>query len=671
MMPIQGLGQMARVALPAIWLFFATLPALTQGEPAPGLAPVDAFHPDPRPDATPLYGGRASVHVSSLPASLCYPIESSAVTRRILGEVHESLLSRDWETFEYQPRLVTAWVAEDMLVLTDSSAAQHGDSVVDVLVRDPRAGGQVAARVIYGQVEVESEVYRVTPSSKDSALARPLDVACGDVARLERGAVMTFTLRDDVVWHPYLPEGGKEIAGHALDADDVLFSWSLFANPEVDCDAKRYAFQEVTRGERVDDRTVRFFFEGQYFDALDTLGQGLTILPAHVYDLHDADNPDYDPRATAAQQAKFLNEHSANRQWVGLGPYRVTEYGAEWIQAERFDDYFDPANGGYLDGIRWRYLDDSAALTALWNGELDYFERLTSADYFGAATQKPSFTERFYKGYHYLGTYDHTSWNLTRPQLAEKAVRRALAHAFDFDAYRKNTYRGLARQVTGPFPYDSPSYDHSVAPLSFDPDLAGELLADAGWYDRDGNGIVDKDGADLVIDFMIPAGNGASEALGLTLQESLARIGVKLRITSYEWATFVERFRKRDFDAANVSRTASFESDAEPMWHSKWGAVGVSGSNSSGVREPELDALIEAAQHELDFGKRQALRRAMHRLLYDLQPFLFGLNVPAKFAMTKRLFGYQNFALDPGYSIRRWYFLDPSEPGTRATRLAK
>ena len=58
----------------------------------------------------------------------------------------------------------------------------------------------------------------------------------------------------------------------------------------------------------------------------------------------------------------------------------------------------------------------------------------------------------------------------------------------------------------------------------------------------------------------------------------------------------------------------------------------------------------------------------MHRRIYeDIQPYLFMYNVPNKFGMSRRLRGFQTVAIDPGYVIRRWYFWDPEEPGTRKT----
>ena len=684
MMSTKGLGPKARfaslLALPLLTL--APLGAGQSDGLEAGSVPVDVFHPDnqPGPDGarpaqpTPVYGGRVTLHLASLPKHMNYVTENSAVTRRMLYEVHESLLIQDWEHHDMRPRLVTSWDAEDMLVLNAGAEAKYGSAVVDVNVKDRSTDEdrQKAAKVVYGRVEDRGDYYAVVPVSKGAALGEPIEVAREDVESLQQGTVFTFYLRSDVTWHPYSRTvGGEEVTieGHKLDADDVMFSWRLYENPRVDCDEKRFAFQKVTRGEKIDEQTVRFFFEEQYYAAIETLGVTMTILPTHVYDLSDPDNPQHDPAASADDQAVFLNEHPANRDWVGLGPYRVTEFSDQWVEAERFWDYFDQDNSGYVDEIVWRYIDDdNAAMNALLNGELDYFERVKSSDYFGEATKKSSFTDTYYKGYRYLGTYGYTGWNTYQPQLKEKVVRQALAHAFDFDEYLRTNYKNLARQVTGPFPFESAAYDHSIEPYPYDVDLAIEMLEDAGWYDRDGDDVIDKDGIALEIDFAMPSGNDASKNLGLKMQESFAEIGVKLDIVSYEWATFLDKLKKRELDSANLAWVPSLESDPEALWHSKWGEFDRQGSNNSGVMEPELDRLIRAGQRELDFEKRQAIWQEMHRYIYDLQPYLFGYNVPSKFAMAKRLRGYQSVAIDPGYVLRRWHFVSLDEPGTRPTR---
>jgi peptide/nickel transport system substrate-binding protein len=638
---------------------------------------VDSFHPDNQPDANgarpaapePVYGGRVIVHLSSMPENINYAIENSAVTRRMLYEVHESMLLQDWETFEFVPVLVEKYESEDMLVLVNGAEGRYGDAAVKVRVKDTEASeddAQKDAFVLYGIVEEGDGFYIISPLSRGSALMDAVKVPAADVESRHRGTVLTWYLRDDVIWHPT-----ETVSGHKLDADDVLFSWGVYYNPKIDCDEKRFQWLKVTRADKVDDLTVRFFFENQYFKAVPTLGTDMTILPSHVLNLADPDNPDHDPDASEDRQAKYFNDHPNNRLFIGLGPYRVTEFTQQWIQAERFDDYFDPENSGYFDTIRWRHIDDVSSFTALLNGELDFFGRVKSAEYFGEATQKASFTDQFYKGYFYLGTYGYTGWNTLRPHLKEKVVRQALAHCIDFDEYLDTNYTGLARQITGPVVFDSPAYPHDLESFSYDPELAEEMLEDAGWYDRNGDGVIDKDGVELVIEFMMPSGNKASENLGQKMQESFAEVGVKLNLAQYEWATFLDRLKSRDFDGCNLAWVSPLESDPEQLWHSKWGRPDARGSNNSGVMEPVLDKMIRAIQREIDVDKRMEIWGDLHRFIYDHQPYLFGFNVPTKFAMSKRIRGIKTVAIDPGYVLRDWYFTSLKEDGTRLTRVKK
>jgi peptide/nickel transport system substrate-binding protein len=632
----------------------------------PGPRPVDVFNPDmvEGEELTPLYGGRVIIHTPSLPENLCYPIENSAYTRRWLREVHESLLLRDWEYLDYGPSVAKSWIVEDMLVLVNGAESRYSGAKL-LRVKPQGEEEQSEAFVLFGEVSETPTGWRVEPKTEGgSALGAETLVSADDVSSVQQGSVFTFQLREDAIWHP-----AEGISGHALDARDVYFSWSIYANPGVDCDEKRYLFEKMTACEIIDAYQVRFFYESQYFGALASLAEDLTLLPSHIYDLSDPDNPAYDAQATESDQALAVNENPHNTMWVGLGPYRVTEWTQQWVQAERFDDYFDEERPGYFDAIRWRYIDDdSASFQALLNGELDFFKRVKSADYFGAATEKEEFTESFYKGYMYDGSYGYTGWNTLRPHLSDKRVRQALAHAFNSSEYLINNYRNLARQVTGPFPFSSPAYNHDVKPYPYDPDKARSILEDAGWYDRNGDGVVDRDGVELVVEFMMPSGNEASKNLGLVMQEQFAEIGVKVNIVQFEWATFLERFKSRDFDGANLAWVPDLESDPEPLWHSKWGDPEKRGSNSSAVRETELDALIAKGQVELDFEKRQGIWKEIHTFLYDHQPYLFGFNVPRKFAMSKRIRGFQMFAIDPSFSIRRWHFTDLAEPGTRTTR---
>ncbi len=488
-----------------------------------------------------------------------------------------------------------------------------------------------------------------------------------DVESIERGSVFTFHLRPGVRWHD----------GHPFDANDVAFSWRIYANPGVDCGERRSSFLKFVKVEVTDFLTVRFTAGHPYYNALDTLGD-MCILPAHLYDLADPDNVEGQKKRAADPawkpsdeiEAEYVNRNPHNREWVGLGPYKLARWTADGLEAVRYDGYFDPKNAGYVDEIRWRAIPgDEAAFQAALNGELDFYPRMSADDYFGSSTQATAFTDRLYKGYFYTSDYWYVGWNLYRPQLADVRVRRALAMLFDFDEFKRTFYKGLAVQVTGPGSMYAPGYDRELTPLPFDPTKAKTLLDEAGWIDHDGDGVRDKDSAPLEIELLAQPNNKVSTAFGAKFQENLARVGVRLKITALEMAALVERRGKRDFDAVALAWSPPLESDPEQIWGSRAGAKEVTSSNFVGFQDSAADELIGRGQRELDPGKRAAIWRELHRRIYELQPYLFCFNPPRKFAMNKKIRGFQSVPLSPNYVVRRWYYPEGT-PGTRATLAA-
>lgn len=585
----------------------------------PGPVSVDAFHPERERSSRPSRGGDLVVHVPALPRSLNYMIESSSTARRILNELHEPLLRRDWESWEWTGVLAERWTVEDVLRVV------------------PGAG---PARI--GRVRREGDDYLVVGADA-AGRATSEAVPARDVVRLDRDTAWTFHLRPGVRWHD----------GHALDVGDVLFSYSCYRNPEVRCDRKRYLFEKLESAEAVGERAVRFVFKEPYFLAASVFDDSFTILPAHLYDLSDPDHPEHDS-TSAEQQGRAVNESAHNRAWVGLGPYRVVSWEGERLACARFEDYFDPDRAGWVDAITWRAVrDPSAAFQAFLEGELDFFEWLTTDQLFGPETRSEAFLERGYTGWFYTPYVGYTAWNTRREQLADARVRRALGLAFDWDGFARDWYRGLALRATGEQYYPTDNYDRTLAPLPFDLEESAALLAAAGWYDRDQDGYVDRDGERLSIALNYPAGNATSEAFGLRFQELLKVVGVELELAPLEFAALSKAVGERDFDAVALGWVLDFESDPEPVWHSRW-SQGDS-ANRAGLADDQVDALIESVQRELDPAARAALLHRLQARLHELQPVQFGLYVPRRFAMARKLRGVQLFALDPGYSLRRWW----------------
>ena len=548
---------------------------------AAGPVQPDLFHPDHQPRdgvrpemPEPRRGGRVIVHLAAMPRHLNLMTENSSYVRWMLREVHEFLMLRDWETWEHVPRLAEDVFLEDTVVLADDST-------------------------IFGETREEGDDLVVRPVSPDNPLTEERRIPKTEVKALARETVVTMNLHA-AKWHD----------GHAFDADDVYFSWLCYKNPTVDCEDSRDKVGKITSAEVLGEQRIRFFFEEPYFLALDVFTD-LTIIASHRYNLSDPDNPDFEEGTDplGREQGLYVNEHELNLNWLGLGPYRITDLNEQFIEAQRFDDYFDPERAGFVDAIRWRHIASSdAAKAAVLNGEIDFWMRMLSEDYFGEFTRKPEFLENYYKGYYYVPSTQYISWNMRLPMFAERDVRRALGHCFDWDEYLRTTARGLGVRVTGTAFYLSRDYDHSIEPLAYDLERAEELLDDAGWYDRDGDGIRDKDGQPFEFDFLVSAGMTASERQALKLQENLAKVGVKMNIVARDWAAFIERIKQKDFDVFGLGWTLDVENDLFPLWHSVDETKNLRGSNYPGLADEEVDGLIEAIQRELDPDVRENAR---------------------------------------------------------------
>ena len=609
-----------------------------------------------------------------------YATENSSYTRRMLYETHETLLQQDWEEHGAAALPGRGLVGRGHAG-PGRGRVRRGDGLSQLVpVRNEGAAEgapeQIERSVVYGVVTEEDGGWRVTAEAPGNPIAAvgSIVVPRDAVERVERGTVFHFRLRDGVLWHP---TEGHPAGSQALDARDVEFSWSIYANPAVDCDEKRFQFEKITGCEVLDDLNLRFFYEGQYAFAEGTIGFSMTILPSHVYDLADPDNVAYEEEFTLEQQGEFINNHPANMMWVGLGPYRVTAWTDAYVEAERFADeagkslYFDDARAGYVDTIRWRVIeDDETAMNALLNGELDFFERVKSEDYFGARTRSETFTEGFYKGFKYGGSYGYTGWNLFRPQLRDVEVRKAIELVFDFEGVPAGELQGTGQPGDRTLPVQQRRLQPRRAGPARRPRAGPRAarcrrLVRPGWRRRSRQGrrpAVHRPQLPLWKRRLeeLRAGAARGPRRGAA-DRADPRAG--LEPGHLPGPHQEARLRRLQPGLGPGPRVRSGAAVAQQV-----GAEDIESSNHSGVQDPVLDELILAGQKELDFEKRRLIWQQMHERIYDeVVPYIFMYNVPRKFAMNKQLRGVQIVAPDPGYVIRRWHYVDPEVAGTRAT----
>lgn len=433
----------------------------------------------------------------------------------------------------------------------------------------------------------------------------------------------TFHLRDDVKFSDGVP----------MTAHDVKFSFDKVMDPKVDAPYLRNYFVDITGCEVLDDYTVRFTCNKPYYRHLVMIG-GLYVLPRHIYGEGD------------------FNNHPNNRAPVGSGKYALESWETgQRITLVRNPHYWGSAEKGwpYFEKIVYAIIpDDNTAFQVLSRGDLDFMSM--PPDLFVRRANTPRFREQFNRFAYYRPAYNYIGWNLRKPMFKDRETRLALAMLLDRELLRDEIYYGQAVIISGNFMPGTPEHNAALQPVLFDPDRARTLLAEAGWGDEDGNGILDRDGAPFHFDAATTNQNPLAEKVLTIFKEELARAGIDMTIRPMEWASLLERVDKREFDAILMGWSMPPDPDPYQVWHSSQVDAG---SNYVGFVNGESDRVIEDARVSFDRDTRIALYHRFQEILHEEQPYLFLLAPKVLAAGDKRLHGIRVYPF--GIDQREWF----------------
>jgi len=394
----------------------------------------------------------------------------------------------------------------------------------------------------------------------------------------------------------YLPKNAKFSNGDPIKSDFILKSIERYRN------LSPYAedFAVVDRVEIVDDYTAKIILKepAPYLWAVLTTVYGALV------------NTDV---------ASKVGPEVFNREPIGSGPYKVKE----WVRGSHVtlvrNDFYvtnipfvkNKGPNPYIDEIIIRFIpEDVTRIAELEAGRVDIVRDVPLADV-KRLKENPNIVlyETLSPGIHYIMV------NVKKPPLDDVRVRKAIMIAINRDEIAQI----LENTVLPWYSFLSPSqlcYNESIEKLaealySYSIDKAKKLLAEAGWVDTDGDGIVDKDGKPLTLTLLSAVDDPALKKAAPLIQAQLAKIGIKVDIKEYTYDYVRSQTREWNFELA--LRRFSW-ADPDILIYLVHSTIG-----NYTYSNPQVDRLLEEGRVISDFKARtEVYSRAQQILLEDL-----------------------------------------------------
>jgi peptide/nickel transport system substrate-binding protein len=340
------------------------------------------------------------------------------------------------------------------------------------------------------------------------------------------GRTYTFHLRDGV----------KFSDGTPFNAEAVIFNLKRWVGDEMFSSLSSYEIEDM---QAVDPLTVRVTFKrGDYSLLIEqSYPRPVRFLsPASVE--QDPGNP----------KGRFTGP-------VGTGPWMVETY----VKEEGYTLVPNPHYWGErpkIDRLRFKVVSDAQArVMALRSGEVD----IIGGELVGKIPIE-SIPELMADPEFEVHTKDTLcshllAFNNDAGKFGDRRLRLAVSLAIDKKAITESLFDGIGEVADGLFqrgvPYATPQNNHGYPG---DPERARALLDELGYVDADGDGVRERGGERLELNFTLSAAEFPEwKPLGEFIQSQLSQVGIKVNLNILDRNGYLETTqRSRKFDIALI-----------------------------------------------------------------------------------------------------------------------
>lgn len=487
----------------------------------------------------------------------------------------------------------------------------EGGEFLEVFEAQPKKMTPYLYQDVYGRRVIEDLVCECLGSLDPETLA------------LRQGLAEAWQYAPDGMWlRVKINDRARFSDGMPVTAEDVKFTFEWVMDPRMDTERFRASLNMIDHIEVISDKVAEVHFkEPQFLNKMHAL-QSLPIIPRHFYSRF---TPDQFNQSTGLL--------------MGSGPYRmeIIDPDNQWSPPQdiiliRNENYW-----GHKPPIRrqrFTVIDDNIARLTNYENGMGHMIR-ASPDQFRTKSADRKFMSRNHaeQWTNMRSGFSFIAWNCGERNgkptpFADKRVRRAMTHLIDRKRVLRDFYYGYGELALSPFPPKSPQNAPDIEPIPFDVERAKALLDEAGWIDRDGNGVRENEaGEEFEFAFTYATGSTLSPKIAKYLKDQCATVGIRMEEAVVDWSIYGDIQDERNFDAITMMWSHSLpESDPFQVWHSE--SSKNRGDNFAQYNNPEVDRLIELGRQTLDDDERMKIWHEVNRLIYDDQPYMFMVNAP-------------------------------------------
>jgi peptide/nickel transport system substrate-binding protein len=394
---------------------------------------------------------------------------------------------------------------------------------------------------------------------------------------------------DGLTYTFYLEQGVNFHDGTPFNADAVKFSFDRLIDPDTGSGFfGDYAM--IDSIEVIDDSTVEFTLKYPHAPFL----RRLAMTEAGIVS----------PSAVEELGADFSSHP------VGAGPFKVDE----WVSGERLvlvrnEDYWRELPK--LERVNFSFIaEEQARVAALLAGDTD-FDTVVPPSLLSMVEEDPDMVVE--RGPSLFPEW--VAFNVEKAPFDDVLVRRAVGYAIDVDTIIEQIFLGVGVRSTQPVAPGVYGYDDTIKPIPYDPDMARDLLAQAGWEDTDGDGVVDKDGQKFSAEFKI-MNITEIQRMAEAIQAYLADVGMEVDIVMEDWGAFLA-----DMAAGNMNMFVLGQEnpmgDADASLGYLFTCENVDVSNYTRYCNADFDKLVDEERRETDPDARLALLKEAINMVVD------------------------------------------------------